>query len=179
MCRINRRKVKGPTDWTAQHTPYIAMWNVRSRQHYLHGARHRSGPWVDYLRWLQVQSQLFLRLAYTKDDIAQLPDSDSDNEVVDEYDELTWCGTVQLERGPFQNYMVSTFLYIHCLHSLKLKFLILTNVIQAAQLGWFTNKAGNALNYPPNSAASHNVLRAFAEVSMVCIFLVHHNVSSN
>jgi hypothetical protein len=32
---------------------------------------------------------MFLRLAYTEDDIAQLPDSDCDNEVVDEYDEMT------------------------------------------------------------------------------------------
>jgi hypothetical protein len=44
---------------------------------------------------------MFLRLAYTEDDIAQLPDSDSDNEVVNEYDEMTRQSTVQLERGPF------------------------------------------------------------------------------
>jgi hypothetical protein len=24
--RINQRKVKGPTDWTAEHTSYIAFW---------------------------------------------------------------------------------------------------------------------------------------------------------
>jgi hypothetical protein len=44
MHKINRRKVKGVVDWAAQHAPYIALWNVRIRQHYLHGARHRSGP---------------------------------------------------------------------------------------------------------------------------------------
>jgi hypothetical protein len=65
------------------------MWNVRSQQHYLHGAWHMSGPWVEYLRWLQQQSRLFLRPAYTKDDIAQLPNSDGDNEVVNEYDKMT------------------------------------------------------------------------------------------
>jgi hypothetical protein len=47
--RINRRKFKGPVDWAAQHVPYIALWNVRIRQHYLHGAHHRSGPWMEYL----------------------------------------------------------------------------------------------------------------------------------
>jgi hypothetical protein len=52
---------------------------------------------------------MFLRLAYTEDDIAQLPDSDSDNEVVNEYDEMTRQSTVQLERGPFQNCVVSIF----------------------------------------------------------------------
>jgi hypothetical protein len=52
---------------------------------------------------------MFLKPAYTKDDIAQLPNSNNDNEVVDEYDEMTWQGTVQLERGLFQNYVVSIF----------------------------------------------------------------------
>jgi hypothetical protein len=61
---------------------------------------------VEYLRWLQQQAQLFLRLAYTEDDIPQLLDYDDDNEIVDEYDQLTWPGTVQPERGPFQNYVV-------------------------------------------------------------------------
>jgi hypothetical protein len=50
---------------------------------------------VEYLRWLQQQSWLFLRLAYTQDDIAELPDSDGDNEIVNEYDELTRHGTTR------------------------------------------------------------------------------------
>jgi hypothetical protein len=58
---------------------------------------------------------MFLRLTYTADDIAQLPDSDSDNEVVDEYDKMTRQGTVQPERGPFQNYVVSIF-FVHPLY---------------------------------------------------------------
>jgi hypothetical protein len=68
--RINRRKVKGAVDWAAEHAPYIAMWNARIQQQYRHGAHHRSGSWMEYLRWLQQQSQMFLRLAYTEDDIA-------------------------------------------------------------------------------------------------------------
>jgi hypothetical protein len=44
---------------------------------------------MEYLRWLPQQSQMFLRPAYTEDDITQLPDSDGDNEVADEYDEMT------------------------------------------------------------------------------------------
>jgi hypothetical protein len=44
---------------------------------------------VEYLRWLQQQSRLFLKPTYTEDDKAQLPNSDNDNEVVDEYDEST------------------------------------------------------------------------------------------
>jgi hypothetical protein len=86
---INQRKVKGLTDWAGQHAPYIALWNAKIWQHYLHGARHRSGPWMEYIRWLQQQFRMFLRPAYTEDDIAQLPDSDGDNEVIDEYDKMT------------------------------------------------------------------------------------------
>jgi hypothetical protein len=44
---------------------------------------------MEYLRWLQQQSQMFLWLAYTEDDTAQLPDSGGNNEVADEYDEMT------------------------------------------------------------------------------------------
>jgi hypothetical protein len=56
---------------------------------------------MEYLRWLQQQSRMFLRPAYVEDDIAQLPDSDGDNEVVDEYDKMTWLCTVHPECGPF------------------------------------------------------------------------------
>jgi hypothetical protein len=58
---------------------------------------------------------MFLRPAYTEDDIAQLPDSNDDNEVVDEYDEMTQHDTVQPERGLFQNYVLSIF-FIHPLY---------------------------------------------------------------
>jgi hypothetical protein len=60
---------------------------------------------VEYLRWLQQQSRLFLRPTYPQDDIAQLPNSNGDNEVGDKYDEMTRSGTIQPERGPFQNYV--------------------------------------------------------------------------
>jgi hypothetical protein len=44
---------------------------------------------VEYLRWFQQQSWLFLRPAYTEADIADLPNSDDDNEIVDEYNEIS------------------------------------------------------------------------------------------
>jgi hypothetical protein len=86
MRRITQRKVKGPADFTAEHAPHIALWNARvtSHQFYLIGAQHRSCSWVEYLRWLQQQSRLFLRPAYTEEDKAELPDSDDDNEIVNE-----------------------------------------------------------------------------------------------
>jgi hypothetical protein len=31
MHRVNRRKVKGPSDWTREQAPYIALWNARAR----------------------------------------------------------------------------------------------------------------------------------------------------
>jgi hypothetical protein len=101
MRRINQRKVKGAVDWAAQHALYISLWNMRIRQHYLYRARHRSRLWMEYLRWLQQQFWMFLRPAYTEDDIAQLPDSNGNNEVVDEYDKITRQDTIQSERRPF------------------------------------------------------------------------------
>jgi hypothetical protein len=65
---------------------------------------------VEYLRWLQHQSRLFLRSAYTQADIAELPDSDDDNELADAYDEMARGGTMEPEHGPFQKYVVSIFL---------------------------------------------------------------------
>jgi hypothetical protein len=59
------------------------------------------------------------------------------------------------------------------------KFLIVSNAVQAMQLGPFMNEATDALSHPLNSAVSHSALRAFVEVSMVLISLLHHNVSLN
>jgi hypothetical protein len=53
----------------------------------------------------------FLRPAYTQADIAELPDSDDDNGIVDEYDEMAQHDTVKPEHGPFQNYVVSIFFH--------------------------------------------------------------------
>jgi hypothetical protein len=179
--RITRRRVKGPADFTAEHASYIALWNARATHHhfYLLGAQHRSGMWVEYLRWLQQQSQLFLRPAYTEEGIAELLDSDGDNEIVDEYDQLTRQGTVEPEHGPFQNYVVFIFSYFNCLLTLKSKFLIITNVAQATQLGQLENEASDALRHSPNSITSYNALCAFIEVSMVSISLIHLNISLN
>jgi hypothetical protein len=58
-------------------------------------------------------------------------------------------------------------------------FLIATNVAQVTQLGRLANEVAVALSHPPYSAASHNVLRAFAEVSKVSISLLDPNVSMN
>jgi hypothetical protein len=66
--------------------------------------------------------------------------------------------------------VVCTFPYFHCLVILKLKFLIMTNVAQATQLGRLTNEVNDALSHPPNSIASHNALHAFTEVSLVLNF---------
>jgi hypothetical protein len=60
---------------------------------------------------------------------------------------------------------------------LVIEVLVYDYRLQALQLGQFTNETGNALSHSPNSTTFQNVLRAFAEVSMVSIFLVQRNVS--
>jgi hypothetical protein len=59
------------------------------------------------------------------------------------------------------------------------KFLIVSNVIQATQLVRFANEAADTLSNPLNSVASHSALRVFVDVSMVSISLLHPNVSLN
>jgi hypothetical protein len=61
----------------------------------------------------------------------------------------------------------------------ELLFIIVTTVVQATQLGRFTNEATDALSHPPNTVASHSVLRAFAGVSMVSISVLHRTISLN
>jgi hypothetical protein len=87
--------------------------------------------------------------------------------------------TVQPERAPFQNYVVSIFSYFYCVWFLTLKFLIVTTVVQATQLGRFTKEATDTLSHPLNSVTSHSSLRAFTEVSMVSICILHPNVLLN
>jgi hypothetical protein len=135
---------------------------------------------VEYLRWLHNQSRLFLRPAYTQTDIAELPDSDDDNELADVYDEMTRGGTVEPERGPFQNYVVSIFSgLLICTGFPVLSFVIVTTIVQATQLGQFANEATDALSHPPNTIASHSMLRAFVEVSMVSSSVLHRTISLN
>jgi hypothetical protein len=66
-----------------------------------------------------------------------------------------------------------------CTDFLEPSFLIVTTVVQATQVGRFTNEATDALSHPPNTVVSHSVLRAFAEVSMVSIFILHRTISLN
>jgi hypothetical protein len=54
-----------------------------------------------------------------------------------------------------------------------------TTVVQATQVGRFANEATGALSHPSNTVVSHSVLRAFAEVSMVSIFVLHRTISLN
>jgi hypothetical protein len=63
-----------------------------------------------------------------------------------------------------------------CTGFLKLSFIIVTTVVQATQLGWFTNEATDTLSHPPNTVASHSALRAFSEVSMVSISVLHRTI---
>jgi hypothetical protein len=125
---------------------------------------------VEYLRWLQQQSRLFLKLTYTEDDKAQLPNSDNDNEVVDEYDESTQ-GRHRTTRAWTVPKLCDKYFSVHVVSTIFLiEVLIYDYCLQALQLGRFANETGNVLSHPLNSAASHNVLHAFAEVSMISIF---------
>jgi hypothetical protein len=127
--RITRRKYRGAVNWGTKHNAYIVQWDDMQayRMYYLSGLVHRPGPYKEYLRWLHQSSHLFLKPTYTEEHIIELPDSDDDNDIIDEYDNITRQGN-QPQRAPFQNYVVRRccLAYLHYLWRWKVKLFVPT-----------------------------------------------------
>ncbi|KAK3164152.1 hypothetical protein QOZ80_1AG0013360 [Eleusine coracana subsp. coracana] len=102
---VDRRKEKGRVEWANTYQAWLLLWNNRHEKavHYLSGPVHRPGPYKEYLLSLYSLSRLKIRPSLNVAFIAELPDSDTDEEIVDEYDEATRTGR-QLERAPFEDY---------------------------------------------------------------------------
>jgi hypothetical protein len=57
--------------------------------YYLSSPIHRHGPYKEYLQWMHQSSRLFLKPTYTEEHIMELPDSNDNNDIIDEYDDVT------------------------------------------------------------------------------------------
>jgi hypothetical protein len=70
--RITQWKFKGLLDWSSKNVAYIELWNQRQprQMYYLSGGVHTPRLYKEYLRWLHLQSRLFLKPAYTEEHIA-------------------------------------------------------------------------------------------------------------
>jgi hypothetical protein len=166
----------GAVNWGTKHDAYVVQCDHRQTvwMYCLSGNVHRPGQYKEYLWWLHQSSRLFLNPVYTEEHIAELPDSNDDNDIVDEYNDMTQQGT-QPQRAPFQNYVVRScrLAYLHYLLRWKVKLFVSTFFAQATQLGREKNEAGDALSHPQTrSVAAHSALYAFAEVIMVSNLLL-------
>lgn len=100
---MNRRRQRGRKDWALKHQGHVLAWDAK--QVVVGGPVHRDGPFKVYLQWLKANTRLKLKLAIDAEHVEDLPSDPED--VFPEYDEFTRQGN-QPERGPFQDYIVST-----------------------------------------------------------------------
>jgi hypothetical protein len=112
----------GAVNWGTKHDAYVVQCDHRQTvwMYCLSGNVHRPGQYKEYLWWLHQSSRLFLNPVYTEEHIAELPDSNDDNDIVDEYNDMTQQGT-QPQRAPFQNYVVRScrLAFLRRLHNLE------------------------------------------------------------
>jgi hypothetical protein len=125
---ITWRKYRGVVNRGTEHDVYVVQWDRKQtcRMYYLSGPVHRPRPYKECLRWLHQSSRLFVKSAYIEEHIMELPDSDDDNDIIDEYDDMTWQRT-QLQCVPLQNYVVRScrLAYLHYLLRWKVKLFVL------------------------------------------------------
>ena len=68
-------------------------------------AAHRHNHYKEYLRWFYSVARVSVKPPQSNEPIEDSADTDDDDDIVDEYDDITLEG-VQPERGPLQNYLV-------------------------------------------------------------------------
>lgn len=116
---MDRRTDRGAVDWAEKHQPYLMLWDAHHTKvcHPQDGPMHRHRSYMEYLTWFHSNARLRIRPAINEDYIADLPDEEDDEDIVDEYNEVTRQGT-QPERAPFQNYTITCLVfcrYIQCI----------------------------------------------------------------
>jgi len=102
---IDRKKRYTENDWRVKHAQPLAQWEQRQRMHPESGPAHRHNHYKEYLRWLHSVARVSVKPPQSTEPIEDKADTDDDDDIIDEYDEIT-RGGVQPERGPLQNYMV-------------------------------------------------------------------------
>ena len=69
------------------------------------GPAHRHNHYKEYLRWFHSVARVLVKSPLENVPIEDRADTDDDDDIVDEYDDITREG-VQPERGALQNYLV-------------------------------------------------------------------------
>ncbi|KAK3125502.1 hypothetical protein QOZ80_7BG0605810 [Eleusine coracana subsp. coracana] len=89
--KIEKRKQRGAVNWAEKHEAWIHVWETR---HALtvypsSGAVHRANAFSEYQLWLQQNSRLKIRPPLNPADIADLPDSGSEEDVAEQMSRLS------------------------------------------------------------------------------------------
>ena len=144
--RIDQKKRNTENDWRVKHAVPLGQWEQRQRMDPESGPAHRHNHYKEYLRWFHLVTRVSIKPPRSTEPIEEHADTDDDDDIVDEYDDITRAG-VQPERGPLQNYMVH-----HAIECCVLRniftisiMLRLTQSYQAQQLGRLTNEVGVAM----------------------------------
>jgi hypothetical protein len=102
---VNKQKRYKENDWMVKHARYLDLWNNHQRMDPEDGSGWRPGPHREYMRWYHTSTRTKIKAALTDEHIEDAP-SDSDDDIADEYDNLTRVGT-QPERAPLHDYLVN------------------------------------------------------------------------
>ena len=104
-CSIDKKKRYNENDWRVKHALPLAQWDQKQRMAPESGAAHRHNHYKEYLRWFHSVARVSVKPPRSNEPIEDRTDTDDDDDIVDEYNDITREG-VQPERGPLQNYMV-------------------------------------------------------------------------
>uniref|UniRef100_K3Z0T7 Aminotransferase-like plant mobile domain-containing protein n=1 Tax=Setaria italica TaxID=4555 RepID=K3Z0T7_SETIT len=156
--RVDHCKQRGAKNWEEKHTHAINAWDLRANNR-------------DYGGVLKQNTRLKLKVAMDAAKIEDLPLDLED--VFPKYDEVTRSGR-QLERGPFENYIVSSYATDLWFNSFYFNNDIF-KFVQGQQLGRFANGVGQALSVPIGSSEEASVLRGFLQVHFfpchLCVYV--------
>jgi hypothetical protein len=110
LCRIDRKK-RYSTDWHVTHAVPLQLWEQRQRMDPDFGPIRQIGNTREYLRWYYSVARVSIKPARNNDPTEDRPDTGDEDDIIDEYDDLTRAG-VQPERAPLQNYIVSRIIIL-------------------------------------------------------------------
>jgi len=111
--RIDQKKWNTENDWRVKHAVPLAQWEQRQRMDLENGPAHRHNHYMEYLRWFHSVTRVSIKPPRSTEAIEDHADTDGDDDIIDEYDDITHAG-VQPERGPLLNNMVHHTISMLC-----------------------------------------------------------------
>jgi hypothetical protein len=110
---VSRRKRFGGNNWLLKHEKYMQQWEARERVEPDSRARFLSNEYREYLAWLHRSTRISVHPP-----LSSIPIDEEGSDDDDPYNVMTRT-SVQQERAPLENYMVSISFQL-CLHAASL-----------------------------------------------------------